>query len=166
MCQAYNEQYGCNFISLMPTNLYGNNDNFDLKTSHVLPALIRKFHEGKLNGKQSIELWGSGFAKREFLHVDDLAEACIFLMKNPTSQSIINVGYGKDISILDLAQLVKKVVKYKGDILFDNSGLDGVPRKILDISKLTNLGWRPSISLEYGVRSVYEHYKIFIHDKN
>jgi len=156
MCEAYNQQYGCNFIALMPTNIYGQNDNFDLETSHVLPALIRKFHEAKLTNKSHVEIWGSGKPKREFLHADDLADACLFIMNSKQAKGLINVGYGKDISILELANLIKEIIGYKGEIICNNDGLDGAARKILDSSKINNLGWRARITLEMGIKMVYD----------
>lgn len=156
MCQAYNKQYGTNFISVMPTNLYGPGDNFDLETSHVLPALIRKFHEAKVARAPHVVVWGTGTPRREFLHVDDLADACLFLMNNYDSSEIINIGVGKDLTIVELANLIKEIVGYKGEIVFDTSKPDGTPRKLLDVSKLFNLGWRPRIRLEDGIRSTYE----------
>jgi GDP-L-fucose synthase len=158
MCQAYRKQYGFDAISVMPTNLYGPGDNFDLETSHVMPAMMRKFHDAKLSGAQSVSIWGSGKPCREFLHVDDLADACVYLMNNYSSAEIINVGWGRDISILALAELVRKVVGYDGDIVLDTSKPDGTPRKLLDTSRLSALGWKPSISLEDGVRKTYEWY--------
>ncbi len=156
MCRAFNNQYGCNFISVMPTNLYGPNDNYDLNSSHVLPALIRKFHEAKINNKDSVTIWGSGSPMREFLHADDLANACIHIMKNYNDPEIVNIGCGSDISIRDLALLIKEVVGFTGDLRFDSSKPDGTPRKLLDISKLKNLGWKPSISLSDGIKSTYQ----------
>ena len=158
MCQAYRRQYGFNAISLMPTNLYGPGDNFDLANSHVLPALIRKFHEGKIGNKPKVTVWGSGTPKREFLHVDDLADAAVFLMDHYDEEDIVNVGVGEDISIADLAQLVKDVVGYSGDIDYDASKPDGTPQKLLDVSKLTALGWEAKIDLRDGVASVYDWY--------
>jgi GDP-L-fucose synthase len=158
MCQAYNRQYGTNFISVMPTNLYGPNDNFDLTSSHVLPALIRKFHEAKINQLPSVEIWGTGKPQREFLHVDDLADACLFLMNKYQDNKPINIGVGKDISIEDLAILIAAVVGYSGNIIYNTAMPDGTIRKLLDISKLTNLGWQPGIELEYGIRSTYLWY--------
>jgi len=158
-CQSYNEEYGTDFISLMPTNLYGPNDNFDLENSHVLPALIRKFHEAKKSGKKEITLWGTGDALREFLHVDDFADACLFLMEHYDDSEIINVGTGEDISIKALAELVKKTTGFNGEILWDNKNLDGTPRKLLDVSKIHALGWRHTISLKEGIRKTYEWYK-------
>ena len=159
MCQAYRKQYGFDAISIMPTNLYGPGDNFDLQTSHVLPALIRKFHEAKESGADSVEIWGSGKPRREFLHVDDLADACVFLMKNYGSPDIINVGWGKDISVGELAQLISGVVGFQGRIEFDPGKPDGTPRKLLDTSRLTALGWQPKITLEAGIASTYDWYR-------
>jgi len=159
LCQAYNRQYGTNFISVMPTNLYGPGDNFDLETSHVIPALIRKFHEAKIKGKDQVVVWGSGKPFREFLHVDDLADACLFLMHNYNSSEIINIGTGKDLSIAELAYLIKDIIEYDGNIIFDTSKPDGTPRKLLDVSKLFNMGWKPKISLEEGIRSTYSWYQ-------
>jgi GDP-L-fucose synthase len=158
MCQAYNRQYGTNFISVMPTNLYGPNDNFDLASSHVLPALIKKFHETKINNLPSVEIWGTGKPQREFLHVDDLADACLFLMNEYEGNQPINVGFGKDISIAELAVLIADVVGYSGDIVYNSAMPDGTPRKLLDITKLVALGWRPRIELEDGIRSTYQWY--------
>lgn len=155
MAQAYSKQYGFNVISLMPANLYGPNDNFDLKTSHVLPALLRKFHEAKVNNMDTVTIWGTGTPRREFLHVDDLADACIFLMNNYDSSEIINVGTGKDISILKLAQKIKEIVGFKGRIVTDTSKPDGTPRKLLDITKLNNLGWKSKIPLSRGIEETY-----------
>ena len=159
MCQAYRRQYGFDAISIMPTNLYGPGDNFDLQTSHVLPALIRKFHEAKESGADSVEIWGSGKPRREFLHVDDLADACVFLMKNYGSPDIINVGWGKDISVGELAQLISGVVGFQGRIEFDPGKPDGTPRKLLDTSRLTALGWQPKITLEAGIASTCDWYR-------
>lgn len=159
LCQAYNRQYQTNFISVMPTNLYGPGDNFDLETSHVIPALIRKFHESKIKGKDQVVVWGSGKPFREFLHVDDLADACLFLMHNYNSSEIINIGTGKDLSIAELAYLIKDIVGYDGNIIFDTSKPDGTPRKLLDVSKLFNMGWKPRITLEEGIRSTYSWYQ-------
>lgn len=159
MCQAYNRQYGTNFISCMPTNLYGPNDNFDLQNSHVLPALIRKFYEARLQNLPEITIWGTGKALREFLHVDDLADALIFLMQNYNSSEIINIGTGQDISIYDLANLIKKIVGYAGKIYFDTSMPDGTPKKQLDIEKITAIGWQAKINLEDGIKSTLEWYK-------
>jgi GDP-L-fucose synthase len=159
MCQSFNKQYGTKFISVMPTNLYGPNDNFDLKTSHVLPALIRKFHEAKIENKSQVEIWGTGKAKREFLHVDDLAEACVFLMGNYEDDDIVNIGTGEDLSIADLADTIKRVVGYQGKTVYDTSKPDGTPRKLLDVSKINNLGWKHKIDLETGIKEAYEWYK-------
>lgn len=156
MCDAYRDQYGCNFISAMPTNLYGPNDNYDLKNSHVLPALLRKFHEAKENNDESVEIWGSGKPLREFLHVDDLAEACLFLMKNYNEAGHVNVGSGSEIAIKDLAILIKDIVRFDGELKLDASKPDGTPRKLMDNGKINSLGWAPKISLEEGVRNVYE----------
>ena len=159
MCEAYRDQYGCNFISVMPTNLYGPNDNYDLKNSHVLPALIRKFHEAKIAGQKEVVIWGSGTPKREFLHVDDLAEACIFLMNNYNEKSFLNIGTGEDISIKELANLVNRIVGTNAKLVFDTSKPDGTPRKLMDVSRLHQLGWKHQIDLEEGIRSVYEDVK-------
>ncbi|MEO8204811.1 MAG: GDP-L-fucose synthase [Chthoniobacterales bacterium] len=156
LCQAYARQYGKNFISAMPTNLYGPNDNFDLRTSHVLPALIRKVHEAKLTGASSITLWGTGTPRREFLHVDDLADACVFLLNQYDRPDIVNLGCGEDITIHDLALLISEVLEYKGALEFDSSKPDGTPRKLLDVSRLTALGWSPKIGLRDGIRNAYE----------
>jgi GDP-L-fucose synthase len=156
LCEAYRQQYGFNAISLMPTNLYGPGDNFDLQSSHVLPALIRKFHEGKMNRAAEIVLWGTGTPKREFLHVDDLASAAVFLMQNYDEKQFINVGVGEDLSIADLAKLVASIVEFPGTWTFDTSKPDGTPRKLLDVSRLHSLGWRHQIPLEAGIRSTYE----------
>lgn len=159
MCDAYRDQYGCNFISVMPTNLYGPNDNYDLKNSHVLPALIRKFHEAKIKGQETVEIWGTGSPKREFMHVDDLASACFFLMQNFNDSGFVNIGVGKDISIKELALLIKNIVGYEGELTFDTSKPDGTPRKLMDVSKLEKLGYRYNIEIENGIRSVYEEYR-------
>lgn len=156
MCDAYRSQYGCNFISVMPTNLYGPNDNYDLQNSHVLPALIRKFHEAKTAGTSSVTVWGTGTPKREFLHADDMADACVYLMQHYDEEGLVNIGTGKDISIADLASLIKDIVGYQGTIGFDTTKPDGTPRKLLDVSKLHSLGWRARIGLEEGIRQVYE----------
>jgi GDP-L-fucose synthase len=158
MADAYRSQYGCNFISVMPTNLYGPNDNYDLNNSHVLPALIRKFHEAKKKGEPSVTLWGTGKPRREFLHADDLADACFFLMQQYDEPGFINVGTGEDLEIGELALLVKKIVGYEGEIKHDLSKPDGTPRKLMDVSKLHKLGWKASINLEEGIRKVYQDY--------
>ena len=159
MCEAYRDQYGCNFISAMPTNLYGPGDNFDLNNSHVLPALIRKFHEAKVQGQTAVEIWGSGTPKREFLHVNDLAQACVHLMKQYNEKLFVNVGSGEDISIKDLALLVADIVQYKGELKFNTSKPDGTPRKLMDVSKMKSIGWQYSIPLREGIESVYIQYK-------
>ena len=158
MCQAYRRQYGFDAISVMPTNLYGPGDNFDLENSHVLPALMRKFHEAKEAGADSVTVWGTGSPRREFLHVDDLADACVHLMKNYDSPEIINVGWGKDISIAELAEMMGSIVGFEGALEFDKSKPDGTPRKLLDTSRLTQLEWTPSISLEEGIQATYAWY--------
>ncbi len=155
LCDSYRDQYGCNFISAMPTNLYGPNDNYDLNNSHVLPALLRKFHTAKKESKSSVEIWGTGSPKREFLHVKDLAEACFFLMENYNESELVNIGCGEDISIKDLALTIQKIVGYEGELTFDSSKPDGTPRKLLDMSKLHKLGWKHKISLEEGIQGVY-----------
>jgi len=156
MCQSYNRQYGTRYISVMPTNLYGPGDNFDLKTSHVLPALIRKFHEAKMKGHKSVEVWGTGTPRREFLYVDDLADACLFLINNYEEDDIINVGVGKDQPILQLAEMVGEVVGFEGDLGFDHTKPDGTPLKLLDISRLTALGWQAQTPLREGIRLAYQ----------
>ena len=158
LCEAYRDQYGCNFISLMPTNLYGPNDNYDLNNSHVLPALIRKFHEAKVENKPFVELWGTGTPRREFLHVDDLGAASCFLMQNYDGKELVNIGVGEDVTILELANLIKYIVGYTGELRWDATKPDGTPRKLLDISKLKGLGFTPHIGLEEGIRSVYGEY--------
>ena len=158
MCQAYNRQYGTCFISLMPTNLYGSGDNFDLETSHVLPALIRKFHEARISGNASVEIWGTGEPRREFLHVDDLADACLFLMNHYEETEIVNVGVGKELSIRDLAGMIAEVVQFDGDLRFDATKPDGTPLKMLDVSKLTALGWQAKMPLKEGIRRTYQYY--------
>ena len=159
MCQAYRKQYGFDAISIMPTNLYGPGDNFDLANSHVLPALIRKFHEAKTGGASSVEIWGSGTPRREFLHVDDLADACVFLMQNYSSPEIVNVGWGEDVSILELAQLIQSIVGFEGQLTFDSSKPDGTPRKLLDVARIRALGWQPTIALDEGIASTYEWFQ-------
>lgn len=159
MCDAYRDQYGCDFISVMPTNLYGPNDNYDLTTSHVLPAMLRKFITAKRNGDKSVTIWGSGSPKREFLYADDLAQACLFLMENYNESGLVNIGIGEDISILDLARLVKKTVGFVGEILTDTTKPDGTPRKLMDVSKLNGLGWKAKITLEEGIQKVYDEIK-------
>ena len=159
MCDAYREQYGCNFISVMPTNLYGPNDNYDLNNSHVLPALLRKFITAKNKGEAAVTIWGTGSPLREFLHADDLADACLYLMETHNESGLVNIGVGEDVSILDLAKMVKQIVGFKGDIITDTTKPDGTPRKLMDVSKLTNLGWKASISLEEGINKVYQEIK-------
>lgn len=156
MCDAYRSQYGCNFISVMPTNLYGPNDNYDLNNSHVLPALLHKFHIAKVRNLPNVEIWGTGSPMREFLHVDDLADACFYLMQNYNESGLVNIGVGEDISIKDLALLVKKIVNYEGEIKFDASKPDGTPRKLMDVSKLHSFGWKHKINLEEGIARVYK----------
>lgn len=158
MCQSYRAQYGFDAISLMPTNLYGPNDNFDLTSSHVLPALMRKVHEAKLAGAPNVTIWGSGTPRREFLHVDDMADACVFLMQNYSSKDIINVGMGEDIAIADLARLICEIVGYKGALVFDRSKPDGTPRKLLDVSRLAAAGWKARTSLRDGIADTYRWY--------
>lgn len=158
MCQSYHRQYGVNFISAMPTNLYGINDNFDLKNSHVLPALIRKFHEAKINNSTSVELWGTGSPYREFLYVDELADACYFIMQNYNEPDIVNIGTGKDITIKELADLVRAIVGFDGEIIWDTTKPDGTPRKLLDVSKLNSLGWKSCLSLKEGIERTYKWY--------
>jgi len=158
MCQSYNRQYGTNYISVMPTNLYGPNDNFDLQNAHVLPALIRKFHEAKVADQKEVVVWGTGSPRREFLYIEDLADACVFFMNNYNSSEIINIGVGKDISIRELALMVKEIVDYNGELVFDTSKPDGTPRKLLDVSKLSSLGWKAKTSLEEGIKKTYEWY--------
>jgi len=158
LCENYNLQYGTNFISAMPTNLYGPNDNYDLQNSHVLPALIRKFHEAKVNDKPNVVIWGTGSPLREFLHVDDLAAAVIFLMENYNGNQFVNIGWGKDISIKDLAFLVKEVIGYKGELIFDHSKPDGTPRKLLDVSLLQSLGFEATIPLRDGIADAYNDF--------
>ncbi|NMA49104.1 MAG: GDP-L-fucose synthase, partial [Tissierellia bacterium] len=158
MCQFYNQQYGTNFISVMPTNLYGPNDNFDLETSHVLPALIRKFHDAKVKNLPYVELWGDGTPLREFLYVDDLADACVYLMKNYESNEIINIGTGKEISIAQLAEMIKDITAYKGEIRWDKTKPNGTPRKLLDIGKLQQIGWNYKMELEDGIKRTYAWY--------
>jgi GDP-L-fucose synthase len=158
LCESYNIQYGTNFISGMPTNLYGPNDNYDLNNSHVLPALINKFHDAKASSRSEVEVWGSGTPLREFLHVDDLADACYFLMKNYNQNEIVNIGSGKEITIKDLANLISEIVGFEGKIVFNTEKPDGTPRKLLDVSKLKKLGWSSKISLEEGITSVYREY--------
>jgi GDP-L-fucose synthase len=155
MCQAYRREYGFRAIALMPTNLYGPGDNFDLQNSHVLPALIRRFHEAKLRGDESVTVWGTGTPRREFLHVDDLAEAILYLLHAYDAEPIVNIGWGEDITIRELAELILSVIGYKGRVVFDTTKPDGTPRKLLDVSRLTELGWRPKIPLKLGIETTY-----------
>jgi GDP-L-fucose synthase len=159
LCQAYRRQYGCDFISVMPTNLYGPNDNFDLLSSHVLPALLAKIAAAATQNRNTVEIWGSGKPRREFLHVDDLADACVFLMKTWSDEAPINIGVGEDITIAELARLIADIVGYTGEFVYDSARPDGTPRKLLDVSKLTAAGWRPKITLDDGVRQTYQWYK-------
>lgn len=156
MCDAYRSQYGCNFISVMPTNMYGPNDNYDLNRSHVLPALIRKFHEAKIKNEPEVMVWGSGTPRREFMHADDMADACIFLMRNYSEPGLINIGVGEDVSIKELAEMIKEITGYKGKIVFDSSKPDGTPRKLMDVSKLNQKGWKALIRLKAGIEKVYK----------
>jgi GDP-L-fucose synthase len=157
MCDAYRDQYGCDFVSVMPTNLYGLNDNYDLQNSHVLPALLRKFHEAKTNNEMTVTVWGTGNPLREFIHASDMADACVFLIQNESVKGIVNIGSGTEISIKELANLIKKVVGFEGDIVFDTTKPDGTLRKLMDVSKLSGLGWKYSIMLEEGIKKVYEN---------
>lgn len=162
LCKYYNQQYGTNFISVMPTNLYGPHDNFDLQTSHVMPALIRKFHEAKINNEPEVVVWGTGKPRREFLHVDDMADACIYLMQNCDTEKIgdfVNIGTGKDISIEELTEMITQIVEYNGKIVYDASKPEGTPQKLLDVTKLDSLGWSPSIVLKEGIKDTYCWYK-------
>lgn len=159
MCQAYRREYGFNAIALMPTNLYGPGDNFDLQNSHVLPALIRKFHDARYRGDEQVEIWGTGTPRREFLHVDDLADAVIFMLRNYDEENIVNVGWGEDVTIRELAQMIKSAVGYNGGLSFDPSKPDGTPRKLLDVSRMNGLGWRPRIPLKAGIESTYAWFK-------
>jgi len=158
MCQAYNKQYGSRFISVMPTNLYGPGDNYNLQNSHVLPALIRKFHEAKINNDPSVTIWGTGTPSREFLHVDDAAEACYFLMNEYESSEIINIGWGKDNTIAQIANIIKGITDFKGDLIFDNTKPDGTPRKLLNVDKINGLGWKAAINLEDGIKHTYNDF--------
>lgn len=164
MCQAYRRQYGFNAVSVMPTNLYGPHDNFDLETSHVMPALIRKFHEAKLHDHESVTVWGSGIPRREFLYVDDLADACLFVMDHYDDEKIINIGSGQEISISGLASLIKDIVGFEGEIVYDCKKPDGTPRKLLDCTRLTNLGWRSRTSLREGISRTYQWFQENVHE--
>jgi GDP-L-fucose synthase len=159
LCEAYHRQFGDRFFSLMPSNLYGPHDNFDLQTSHVLPALLRKFHEAKLSGARAVEVWGSGTPRREFLHVDDLADACVYLLPRLQGGELVNVGTGSDLTIKELVAVISEVIGYDGEIVWDGNKPDGAPRKLLDVSKLRALGWRPRIELHDGIASVYQWYQ-------
>ena len=156
MCEAYRDQYGCNFISAMPTNLYGPNDNYDLNNSHVLPALLRKFHSAKVDASESVEVWGSGSPMREFLHVDDLAEACVYLLKNYNDKQFVNIGTGTDVTIKQLAETIKEIVGFQGDLIWNTEKPDGTPRKLMDVSKMHQMGWKHKIDLREGIQRVYE----------
>ena len=158
LCEAYKDQYGCNFISVMPTNLYGIGDNYDLSHSHVLPALIRKFYEAKISNAKSVTIWGNGQPKREFLYADDMADACVFLMQTYNDKSIINIGTGEDITIMDLAKTIQSIVGFKGDLLFDETKPNGTPRKLLDVSKIHALGWRHTTTLKNGIQLAYQNF--------
>ncbi|MFN3380680.1 MAG: GDP-L-fucose synthase family protein [Runella zeae] len=158
MCESYRKQYGCDFISVMPTNLYGPNDNYDLNNSHVLPAMIRKFHEAKTEGKPFVELWGTGSPLREFLHADDLADACVYLMKNYDGEQFVNIGVGEDISIKSLAELIKETVGYEGQIHWNTDKPDGTPRKLMDVARLHEMGWKHKYSLEEGIKITYQDF--------
>jgi len=158
MCEAYNRQYGTHYVSVMPTNLYGPQDNFDLQSSHVLPALLRKAHEAKVRGERALSVWGSGKPMREFLHVDDMADACVFLMEHGVGEGLFNIGTGTDVTIRELAETIKEVVEFQGGLDFDASKPDGTPRKLLDVSRMADLGWRAQTGLKDGIRSTYEWY--------
>jgi len=160
LCENYRRQYGCDFISAMPTNLYGPNDNYDINNSHVIPALIRKFHEAKINNSPKVEVWGSGRPMREFLHVDELAEACLFLMGNYSDLEFVNIGTGEDLSIKELAELIAKIIQFTGEIVWDTSKPDGTPRKLMNVTKIHNLGWRHKRSLEEGIKEVMDGYRL------
>lgn len=162
LCESYRRQYGCDFISAMPTNLYGSNDNYDLQKSHVIPALIRKFHEAKINNISSVTLWGTGTPLREFLHVDDLAEACYFLILNYNEMQFVNIGTGVDLTIRELANIIKEIIDYSGSIIWDASKPDGTPRKLMDTSLINKLGWMPKIDLKSGLISVYKEYSALV----
>jgi GDP-L-fucose synthase len=162
LCESYRRQYGCDFISAMPTNLYGPNDNYDLEKSHVMPALIRKFHEAKMNNSPTVEVWGSGKPLREFMHVDDLADACLFLMENYSDLGFVNIGSGEEITIRDLAFLIKNVIGYQGEIELDATKPDGTPRKLMDDSLINQLGWRPIISLSLGIEKLVKNLKFSV----
>lgn len=160
MCEAYRDQYGCDFISVMPTNLYGPNDSYHPQNSHVLPALLRKFHEAKINNDDTVTVWGTGKVRREFLHADDMADACVFLMNTYSGKEFVNIGWGTDVTISELATLICNVTGFEGEIVFDTEKPDGTPRKLMDTSKLTALGWKPSIALDDGIKSVYDLFQM------
>jgi len=162
LCDAYRDQYGCNFISVMPTNLYGPNDNYDLENAHVLPTFIRKFHDAKIAGAKEVVIWGSGTPRREFLHADDLADACVYLMHHYNEAGLVNIGTGIDLTITELAMMVRDVVGFTGDLVYDSSKPDGTPRKLMDVSKLTGLGWTYKISLREGLEKVYNEYQTVV----
>jgi GDP-L-fucose synthase len=166
MCDAYRSQYGCNFVSVMPTNLYGPNDNYDLKNSHVLPALLRKFHIAKMTNLPTVEVWGSGTPLREFLHADDMGDACVHIMQNWNESGFVNIGTGKEISIGDLAKLITRIVGYTGEIQFDRSKPDGTPRKLTDVTKLHSTGWKHKIELEHGIQMVYDSVKEILNSQS
>jgi GDP-L-fucose synthase len=162
LCDAYRDQYGCNFISVMPTNLYGPNDNYDLENAHVLPTFIRKFHDAKIAGAKEVVIWGSGTPRREFLHADDLADACVYLMHHYNEAGLVNIGTGIDLTITELAMMVRDVVGFTGDLVYDSSKPDGTPRKLMDVSKLTGLGWTFKTSLREGLEKVYNEYQTVV----
>jgi len=162
LCDAYRDQYGCNFISVMPTNLYGPNDNYDLENAHVLPTFIRKFHDAKIAGAKEVVIWGSGTPRREFLHADDLADACVYLMHHYNEAGLVNIGTGIDLTITELAMMVREVVGFTGDLVYDSSKPDGTPRKLMDVSKLTGLGWTFKTSLREGLEKVYNEYQTVV----
>jgi len=160
MCESYHQQYGCNFISVMPTNLYGQNDNYDLNNSHVLPALLRKFNDAKESNSPTVTVWGTGTPRREFMYADDMADACVYLMKNYDGEKFVNIGVGTDVSINELAHLIKDIVGYQGEIVFDKTKPDGTPRKLMDVSYLHSLGWKHKVNLEQGIKNVYTDFKL------
>jgi GDP-L-fucose synthase len=162
LCDAYRDQYGCNFISVMPTNLYGPNDNYDLENAHVLPTFIRKFHDAKIAGAKEVVIWGSGTPRREFLHADDLADACVYLMHHYNEAGLVNIGTGIDLTITELAMMIREVVGFTGDLVYDSSKPDGTPRKLMDVSKLTGLGWTFKTSLREGLEKVYNEYQTVV----
>ena len=159
MCEAYRAQYGCDFISVMPTNLYGPNDNYDLNNSHVLPAMIRKFHEAKINSQASVELWGSGTPMREFLHADDLADACVYLMETYSEPELVNIGTGQDVTIKELAEMIQKTIGFEGKINWNTDKPDGTPRKLMNVDRLHGLGWKHKVDLQDGLEMVYAEFQ-------